>query len=143
MSTSNLAVTIESKGNNQWLVRVTRTCADATMAGEVVVKQSSAPSAADAPHTGLAGSMAYLALGKSKLAAGDAQNAVDCAKKGIDELGNDYAAPTVSDDTGMKLLAAQDRIETNHIADGATVMLRMLETRIGLYKQLHADELVN
>jgi hypothetical protein len=58
-------------------------------------------------------------------------------------LGNDYAAPTVSDDTGMKLLAAQDRIETNHIADGATVMLRMLETRIGLYKQLHADELVN
>ena len=141
MSTSNSTATIESRGNNQWLVRVTRTCTGATLAGEIVVKAATQPSPTAAPHAGLAGSMAYLALGKSKLAAGDARAAIDCVSAGLADLGNDYAAPTAMDDTSLKLLVARERVDENYLADGAAVMLRVLEIRINLYRQLHAGEL--
>jgi hypothetical protein len=106
-----------------------------------VLKQAAQPGANDAPHTALAGSKAYLALGRAQLAADKPSGAVECAKAGLAELGPNYIAPTAMDDTDLKVLAAEDLVGAGQVADGATTLLRVLEERIGLYEQLHASEL--
>ncbi len=104
-----------------------------------VVKVWTAPGR-PAGHQQLAGSRAWLALGQEFLKHQDPEAAIYCARAGLAELGDDYTDPQTVDDTGMKLLAAQERIKKGFAADGATVMLRMLETRTKLYAKLHAAE---
>ena len=77
----------------------------------VLLHRSAAPDAGESPHTKLAGTRAWLALGEARLAAGDAPAAVACAQAGIQELGKRYAAHTVVDDTGMKLRAAEEQLQ--------------------------------
>ena len=92
-------------------------------------------------HIGLAGSRAWLELGEQMLDDGEYEGAIECAQKGLDELGGDYAEPGTDDDTDQKLAAARERIAQGHKADGAKMMLRMLRTRTNLYSDLHADEI--
>ena len=93
-----------------------------------------------AGHQRLAGSRAWLALGLEFLKTPDPEAAIHCARAGLAELGDDYTDPQTVDDTDMKILAAQERIKKGFAADGATVMLRMLETRTKLYAKLHEAE---
>jgi hypothetical protein len=60
-----------------------------------------------------------------------------CSQK----LGDDYRPRGVKDDTMMKIDAAEERIAEGAIADGAAVLLRMLETRLQLYVQKHGPDL--
>lgn len=92
-------------------------------------------------HAGYSGSRAWLALGEQMLDEGDYNGAIECAQKGLDELGDDYAGPEVDDDTDLKLAAARERIAQGHAADGAKVMLRTLKTRTNLYSDSHAEEI--
>lgn len=135
-------VIVETIGPCQWRVRVERHCKTEMATGDVVVEQVDAPDPENAPHVAAAGGRAWLALGEKLLAAGDAESAIRCAQAGLGEVGTDYASPLVVDDTKLKLLAAKDRIETGHIADGAWVMLKVLKTRLALYAKLHASTLV-
>jgi hypothetical protein len=127
----------ETKNANTWLVRVERDFGGESAIGEILVKQETAPNPENFPHIKLAGSRAWLALGKSKLANKDTQAAISCAQAGIDELGTKYTSPLTNDDTGMKLFVAEDRIEEGFSEDGARIMLNMLEIRTQLYAELH------
>ena len=75
------------------------------------------------------------------LSDGEAGDAVTAAQAGLNELGDDYRPRGVKDDTMMKIDAAEERIAEGAVADGAAVLLRMLETRIQLYVQNHGPHL--
>ncbi|BAZ32222.1 hypothetical protein NIES4074_47240 [Cylindrospermum sp. NIES-4074] len=138
----NFATTIEAKGTNTWLIRVERQFQGESAVGEVIVKQEIAPNQENPPHIELAGSRAWLALGERRLAVKDIAAAISCAQAGLDELGSDYASPLIVDDTKMKLLIAEERIQEGHAEDGAKIMLRMLNTRTELYRNLHKSSIV-
>ncbi|MEW5857474.1 MAG: hypothetical protein AB1861_08840 [Cyanobacteriota bacterium] len=140
MTTS--AATIEAKGANQWLIQVERHYQGESGIGKVVVKQETPPNQENPPHVAFAGSKAWLMLGESRLLVKDVEGAISCAQAGLDELGQDYASPLVTDDTQMKLLAAKERIQEGHAEDGARIMLRMLKTRTELYAELHESTIV-
>ncbi|MFE4105184.1 hypothetical protein [Almyronema epifaneia] len=135
-------VTIEATDANQWLIQVEQTLAEDSATGRVVIKQAAPPNAENPPHLALASSRAWLTLGEQFVDKGNFEAAIACAQQGLDALGSDYAAPEVEDDTDMKLLAAEDRIESGHLQDGASVMLQMLETRTELYQELHTATIV-
>lgn len=103
--------------------------------GEVLVSAADAPGKASKEQETLAGSRAWHALGRTFLASGDAEDAIACARHGLETLGDDYASPTVDDDTDMKLFAAEERIQEGHAQDGAEVMLRILDVRTRLFAE--------
>jgi hypothetical protein len=76
--------------------------------------------------------VAWLALGRRALERGDATAAVARAERGLEAVGRDYTTPMVDDDTDMKLLAGRERLAEGHVADGASVLLRVLESRTSL-----------
>jgi hypothetical protein len=84
----------------------------------------------------------WLERGRKLLEEGDAKGAIACAHSGLEELGDDYfeLGGDVEDDTGQKLLAAEALIERGREEDGARLMLRMLESRLGMYADLHAGK---
>jgi hypothetical protein len=89
------------------------------------------------PYRELVGARAWAALGAQSLSAADAQAAVEAARAGLKELGDDYRPPGVKDDTMLKIDAAEERVAEGAVADGAAVLLRMLDTRMHLYLQKH------
>ena len=91
------------------------------------------------PRAPRAARQSWLERGEKLLDEGDAESAIACAEKGLEELGKDYAGPGIKDDTRQKLLAAQDLIEHGRTEDGARLMLRMLKTREALWKQRRSD----
>lgn len=111
-----------------------------TASATVVVKQGTDGATA---HRILAGARAWLLLGQEFQGAADTDAAIQCARAGLTELGEDYADPrNTIDDTGLKILAADERIQKGFPADGASVLLRMLESRIRMYVRLHADHII-
>jgi hypothetical protein len=105
--------------------------------GEVIVRDG----ASAQEHEALAGARAWLALGRQRLDAGEAEEALAAARSGITELGRSYRSPAVIDDTKLKLAAADEREEEGELQDTATVALRVLETRTRLYLTAHPDVL--
>ena len=77
----------------------------------------------------------HLPLGQVWLAANEAEAAIICAKAGLEELGDDYATGFVEDDSDLKLILAEERIQLGHLSDGAAMMLRVLENRLLLYEE--------
>ncbi len=139
---NNSATTIESKGVNTWLIKVEQSFQGESAIGKILVKQETTPTSGSSPYIKLALSKAWLALSESKLLAKDVTAAIFCAQTGLDKLGSDYTSPLTVDDTGMKLLVAQDRIQEGHPEDGAKIMLRMLHTRIELFVELHQSDIL-
>lgn len=90
-------------------------------------------------HKGLAGARAWLALGRQKLDAGEAAEALAAARSGIDELGRSYSTSAVIDDTSLKLAAADEREEDGELEHAATIALRVLETRTRIYLTAHPE----
>lgn len=124
---------IEQRDDGSWRVRAERRHGEAAATGAVDAPTREA--AAGAAH--IAAGLAWAALGRARLGAGDVEGALASARAGIEELGELPVNPDVIDDTELKLYAAEDRVASGHPADGATVMLNMLEIRA----ELHADAL--
>lgn len=116
-------------------VRVEKQWKGQSAPGEVIVRADEQPGQPGKEPETLAGSRAWLALGRTFLASGDAESAIECARQGLEALGDDYASPAVDDDTDMKLFAAEDRIAEGHVQDGAEVMLRILDVRTRLFAE--------
>ncbi len=135
------SVTVHDRGHGEWGVRAQQTAGGEIGFGEVIVRAARV-SRTEPLHAGLAVTRAWLALGDAQLAAGDFDGAITCAKSGLAALGDDYAGPDVSDDTGLKLAAAADRLAQGHTGDAAAIMLRMLRIRAALYAEKHADTVV-
>jgi hypothetical protein len=117
------APTVEPEGGG-WVVRVER-----RHDGAVGSEQQ----ARDPAYAELAAARAWAALGRRLLAEGDAEGAIACARAGLDGIGPPPFDPNLIDDTKMKLFAADDRIEQGHAADGAEVMLDVLDIRSDLH----------
>jgi hypothetical protein len=76
--------------------------------------------------------------GTSRKAAYDYAGAVHSYRAGIKELGTLYASPYLFDDTGMKLLLAEEK-EGNKDVEGAAVLYgRVLESRLTRYSTKYA-----
>ncbi len=103
--------------------------------------RKTAQEVAASQHQKLAGSRAWLLLGRQRLSAEDWRGAMACARAGLEELGDHYAPPRVVDDTDLGLRVAQEQERRGHLQDAAMMMLDDLETRTRLYVLLHADEI--
>lgn len=57
------------------------------------------------------------------------------AQRGIDVLGDGYAAPDTADDTDLKVAAAKERERAGDTKTGAQIMLRMLAERVELARR--------
>jgi hypothetical protein len=138
MSTGE-SVRVEPRSAGEWAVEVKRELEGHSAVGQVVVRAASAPAPAQAPHVKLAGARAWLKLGQERLAEHQAQAAVACARKGLEELGSDYAAPDAGDDTVLKLAAAEELLKAGRADNAASTMLRTLDGRARLYVDQHKD----
>jgi hypothetical protein len=141
MTVSNTNTTVEAKGVGEWSLETERHLGDRAARATAIVVASTKPDPAAPPHANLVGARAWAALGAQCLSAGDAANAVVAARAGLKELGDDYRPSGVKDDTMMKIDAAEERITNGAVADGAAVLLRMLDTRIRLCVQKHTPHL--
>ena len=108
-------------------------------ASTVIIRQKTIPSK-QSPHQRLTGSKVLSALAQVWLAANEPEAAIICAKAGVEELGDDYASPFIEDDTDLKLILAEERIEDGYPSSGAEMMLRVLENRILLYSDFHQGQ---
>jgi hypothetical protein len=133
---------VEPRHAGEWVVQVTRAHGDRSSDGTAVSRGAARASAESGPAVALAGSRAWLALGTSNIDQERFDDAIACARAGLTELGSDYAPRDAVDDTGLKLLAAEDLIQNGEAAKGARTMLRMLEARTRLYARRHADVIV-
>jgi hypothetical protein len=132
---------IKARAHEIWELSVSRSYNKNAATGQVVIKSPHRPNPKNPQHLILAGARAWHTLGVQLLGDGDATGATQCAQSGVVELGKDYALDGVCDDTGLKIHAAEDLIEQGRGSDGARLILRMLEIRLDLYKQLHKDEI--
>ena len=137
MSNTN---TVEAKGAGEWSLGTERHIGAHTARATAIIVAPNQPDPDASPHAKLAGARAWAAVGAQCLSAGDAANAAVAARAGLKELGDDYRPRGVKDDTLMKIDAAEERIADGATADGASVLLRQLDTRIQLYVQNHAPE---
>ena len=136
------SVRVEPRSAGEWLVEVRREWEGRPGVGRVVVKAASTPAPAGEPHGKLAGARAWLSLGRDALAAGQAPAAVACARRGLEELGGDYAPLTAGDDTVLKLAAAEEELSAGRAENAASTMLRTLDARARLYVEKHRDTVV-
>lgn len=89
------------------------------------------PQAADIqPRLELA--RAHLATSEARVAVGDHRGAYDAALRGIDALGERYAARFAKDDTEQHLFAATFLLEAGDVAGAAAEAVGALRTRIDL-----------
>ncbi len=69
----------------------------------------------------------------------DWKKAYLCAFRSIDALGKGYFGPNVIDDSGQKLWAAEDMFEHGDTENAANLVLRILQSRIAGYYELHPN----
>jgi hypothetical protein len=138
MSTGE-SVRVEPRSAGEWVVEAGREWEGHTGVGRAVVRAAAAPAPGQEPHAKLAGARAWLGLGRERLAAGQATAAVGCARRGLDELGGDYAPLTATDSTVLKLAAADEELAAGRTDNAASTMLGMLDARTRLYAEKHRD----
>lgn len=124
---------LEGRVGAKTMARQTRTCGGMSIVATVDTSTTPRAGAIDGLASALAGASAWLALARKNLAEGRAHVAMECARSGIEELGENYADEATEDDTSLKLAAAQERAEQGHWDDGAAVMTRILQERVHLY----------
>ena len=125
----------------RWSVSTERTVGDQSARASATFDMDDAPDSAAPPHAHAAGARAWLTLGQQMLEDGNAENAATAAQSGIDELGGAYATYDVVDDTSLKIGAASLLVKEGRTADGATTLLSMLESRLGMYQNRYGVEL--
>jgi hypothetical protein len=133
---------VSAAGPDTWRIRVRRELDGVQHYGDVIVRASDVDRL-NPPHVSLAGARAWLALGQGFSRDERAGATVAAVKAGLAELGRGYASRTVKNDTGLRVAAAEDLLRTGREADAAAMLLSVLATRIELYRQLHAADLVD
>jgi hypothetical protein len=133
---------VEALGDETSRVTVLLSLDGESAEGEVIVPSSAASAPSGTPHVALAEARAFLALGEKLLAGQRLEGAIQAAQSGLSALGDDYCPTGVKDDTGLMILFAEDLIERGHLDDGASMMLRMLSSRIDLYAERHQQAIV-
>lgn len=132
MTQTQLMPSIQSRMYEEWRVQVENRSNSESAIDTVILRQKTR-SSKQSSHLPLAPSQDWLALGKAKLATKDVEGAIACAQAGLEELGSAYMVPLIRDDTEIKLLVAEERLQEGHLEDGAQMMLRILESRLLLY----------
>jgi hypothetical protein len=89
-------------------------------------------------HARLAAARAWLGLSDA-LSANPAV-AYHAAVYGVSELGPDYAARGVREETHVKEMAAKDEFDAGHHQLAATIMHSVLRSRIAMYQRRYAAE---
>ncbi|NVB78894.1 MAG: hypothetical protein HOV81_10900 [Kofleriaceae bacterium] len=89
-------------------------------------------------HSRLAGARAWLAIAKAL--AQTPAGAYQAALRGITELGPDYAALHVRDETIEKVWIAKDLFDEQKDQDAAELLTRLLGSRIKMYERRYATE---
>lgn len=135
------SLVIHDRGHGEWAVRAQQTSGGEIALGEVIVRAAGLTPGV-VPHAALAMARAWSALGEAKHSAGDLDGCIACVRAGLDALGPDYAGEDVADDTGLKLMLAAERLAEGHTSDATTIMVRMLRTRLALYAEKYAAEIV-
>jgi hypothetical protein len=93
---------------------------------------------ARSPHARLAGARAWLSVAEALSAA--PADAYEAAVRGAKELGPDYAARGVREETHLKEWSAQEQAEKDDFASAAELMIRVLRSRISMYEQKYNSE---
>ena len=91
------------------------------------------PASAGAPSKLLA-ARGWLGRARELVAQGDHAAALEAGRSGLDQIGNDYRDPSLVDDTGMKLSAAESRARGNPKAL-ADVRISALVERLELFQR--------
>jgi hypothetical protein len=71
--------------------------------------------------------------GDAFLANGDFVGALESCRLGLKRLGREYTTPVTIDDTGMKLIAAENQEKEGKLGNAASMTCRILRTRIELW----------
>ncbi|MGB0384550.1 MAG: hypothetical protein ACPGWR_06970 [Ardenticatenaceae bacterium] len=135
MTRTQLMPSMQSRLYEEWRVQVENRSNSDSAIDPLILRQKMM-SSNQPPHLSLAPSQDWLALGKAKLATKDVEGAIACAQAGLEELGSAYLVPLIRDDTEIKLLLAEERLQEGHLEDAAQMMLRILESRLLLYATL-------
>lgn len=136
-----LNTTIETRALGESEVQVECRLNSKSTTSTVIIRQEAIALQVKSPEQVCAASQVWLALGQVWLAVNQIEGAIICAKAGLEEVGHDYAPPYIEDDTELKLLLAEKRIEKGHLKDGANMMLRVLENRLLLHSKRHQKAL--
>ncbi len=139
MTASN-SNTVQATGVGEWSIETERHIGAHIARASAIIVAPDKPDPDASPHAKLAGARAWAAVGAQCLSADDAANAAVAARSGLKELGDDYRPNGVKDDTLMKIDAAEERITDGAAGDGASGLLRQLDTRILLYVKKHVAE---
>lgn len=90
------------------------------------------------PHARLAGARAWLSVAEAL--AGTPAEAYEAAVRGAKELGPDYAARGVREETHLEEWSAHEHFENQQFAPAAKLMIRVLRSRISMYAQNYKSE---
>ena len=115
------------------VISETRTYAERTEQGEARVFD------ARSPHARLAGARAWLSVAEALSAA--PADAYEAAVRGAKELGPDYAARGVREETHLEEWSAHEQAEKHDYASAAELAIRVLRSRISMYEQKYKSEL--
>jgi hypothetical protein len=127
----------------KWLIRVERQYGDVVFSGEVVVLQDTQPSGTDFPHLHFAGARAWQGLSQAQFEVDDMMGAIECAQKGIEQLGEPYKSPdlVVKDDTTLHFDLVDDLVLEGRLEHAAESLIQVLVTRLRYYLASHSDSL--
>jgi hypothetical protein len=128
------SATLRSTRAGDVMILVDRSLGDAHASGDARVLGITIDAARASPHRRLAAARAWLAV--SQLANVDAYAA---AKRGIEELGRDYAPKYFIDDTSRAIHRAEDYLEHDR-AGAAGELQSVLRERIYMYARKYADQ---
>lgn len=93
---------------------------------------------AQSSHSRLAGARAWLVIAMAL--ASTPADAYQAAARGVSELGSNYAASGVYEETHVKKMTATYEHEMGHDPLAAELMVRVLRSRIAMYPQRYAAE---
>ena len=133
---------LEKLASGDWSLEATVQALGQSATGRVTLRLQDEPDPGSPPHLGLALARAWLSLGGSFLASGDYSHAVQAAESGLDALGSGYVSPMGTDDTDLKVKAAEMQAEQGKLENAAKVLLDMLEVRTRMYADLYSSEVL-
>lgn len=124
--------TVTVRSATEWTIRISHSVSGRTATGEIATRTRPKPSE-PTPHLRLVSAEAWRELAIASLDAGDPSSAVVAIRRGLDELGDSYSRDNLKDDTVFTITSADEQIDGGLLAEGATVLLRVLKERIDLY----------
>ena len=121
---------VTAVGDYQWRVAVTCEYAGARRTAAALVFLTAPTAAVPAPFSEIAAADGWLLVAKDHMKAERYPDAIVAARQGLDQLGTDYRAPEVRDDTSALIAEGDASVEQALAFGGATKLVIALESRI-------------